>query len=295
VAQGSELNLIDIRFYTNASDVYFVEDNEPIEDLNTNLLIVDNKAILAKDTAQQAQTDFAAHQGGGGSGAHGPATTTVAGFMTVADKIKLDSIQTGASVNTISAPDAIELVGKGETELHRHPNGDPSRKGFLASVDKTKLDGIQTNADVNNVTPANAAILTDGPLSNATALHTHVQPSFTEVFDETAHFAHDHTGLQGITVFSGIIGAPFTNSVTISTTGAFVQGIFTQPFGFTISALNGGFRRIFNINGSFQRKTCAIDNVEVVGNTGIITFSVVESGPVGGSHELSVWMGAAGL
>ena len=294
MAQGAEFDLVDIRYYTNTSDVYFVTDNEPIEDLNTNILTVDDKAIFARDIAQQAATDFAAHQGGGGAGVHGPATPSVAGFMSAADKNKLDGIQAGASVNIISPTDALELVGKGETKLHKHPIVTSTRQGFMSAAQITKLSGIETGADVNNVSDVDAATLTNGPASNATLLHTHFQPSFTETFTEAAHFTHDHTGLPGITVYSGLNGVPWVNSVPIFTTGAYTVEIYSETFGFDISSLSGGIGHI-KTSSYWANKLHRIEDIQIVGNEGLITHSIQEIVPISGGVYQGVWMGAAGL
>lgn len=59
------------------------------------------------------------HVGTGGT-AHADATTTVAGFMSVADKTKLDGVEALAEVNNISDVDATELTDGGLTTLHGH-------------------------------------------------------------------------------------------------------------------------------------------------------------------------------
>jgi hypothetical protein len=296
MVQGVENDLLNISYYTNTSEIYFVEDNRPVVDLNKNILTVDNKAILAKTTAVQAQTDFAAHQGGGGSGVHGLATPSVAGFMSAADKIKIDGIQAGASVNIISPTDALELVGKGITTLHRHPVVDTARKGFMSFVDKVKMNGIELLADVNNISDIDATTLVGGPSSNATLLHTHVQPSFTETFTQAVHFTHDHTGLPGITPYTGINTSLFNISNEITTTGPLVTEVYSQPFGFQISAMCCGIHTFGTVGAGGGYKLFQIENVQVTaGNVGVVTFSIQETIPTGGSCKLRVWLAAGGL
>jgi hypothetical protein len=110
--------------------------------------------LSSVDNVQQAPLT---HVGATG-GAHGVATTSVAGFMSNADKTKLDGIASGAQVNvatnlaqgtrtTTSVPitsstGTSATLGVATTSL----------AGVMSSADKTKLDGIATGAQVNTVT-----------------------------------------------------------------------------------------------------------------------------------------------
>lgn len=119
------------------------------------------------------------HVGATGT-AHGDATTSVAGFMSAADKTKLDgaallasptftgtpsaptaaqgdndtSIATTAFVNAEIAADAAPIGHVGATGT-AHGNATASVAGFMSSTDKSKLDGVAPNATANAGTVTN--------------------------------------------------------------------------------------------------------------------------------------------
>jgi len=101
---------------------------------------------------------------------HADATTTVAGFMSFADKTKLDGIVTANLVNRANhtGAQAISTVTGLQDALntkastaHTHSNATTTVAGFMAFADKVKLDGVATGAN-NYVHPANhpASIIT---------------------------------------------------------------------------------------------------------------------------------------
>jgi hypothetical protein len=97
------------------------------------------------------------HVGSTGN-SHGVVTTSVNGFMSSADKTKLDSVATGAQVNvstniaqgtrTTTTVPITSSTGTGATL----DVATTSLAGVMSSADKTKLDGIQSGAQVNSVT-----------------------------------------------------------------------------------------------------------------------------------------------
>ena len=135
-------------------------------------------------------SDFApvTHLGSGGN-QHALATTSIAGFMSPADKTKLDNLDAGTDV-TSSGTNGNILVDGVETVVYTHPANHPasiiiedsthrfttdaekttwnakastsvvttSVNGLMSSSDKTKLDGVATGAN-NYVHPT-----TDGNL-----------------------------------------------------------------------------------------------------------------------------------
>lgn len=73
-------------------------------------------ALALGSAATSATTDFApaSHVGAGGT-AHAAATTTVAGFMSAADKTKLDGVAAGATANAGTVTSVTVSVGTGMT------------------------------------------------------------------------------------------------------------------------------------------------------------------------------------
>jgi hypothetical protein len=294
MAQGAELDLADIRFYTEATPVQFVRDNEPFEDLNANILLVDNKAILARDTAIQVASDLTAHIGSSGVSEHAVGTTSTAGFISVADKAKLDSIDEGAQVNTLPPTDALELISRKETTLHLHPTVTPTAPGFMGTAEKTKLDGIEPLAQVNNISNADAATLTNA--SNADALHTHGFSAGSETFTEAVHFTTNHAGLPGVTGFPGFSTSEnfFVSSELIGAGGSGGSATFPKTYSFTVQSVTAGFAEIKDRGGWGANEQFLITDIVISGgNTVTVSFEVTP-GTAGGGGDMNfrVWQGA---
>lgn len=81
------------------------------------------------------------------------ATTTVAGLMAFADKVKLDGIATGATANlgTVTAVTATAPVVStgGTTPVLSMAKATASVDGYMSKEYSAKLDGISASADVN--------------------------------------------------------------------------------------------------------------------------------------------------
>ncbi len=111
---------------------------------------------------------------------HANASTTVAGFMSDADKVKLDGVAAGANNFTYAHPanhpasvivqdasnrfvtDAEKTTWSAKAETtHTHAAATTTVAGFMSDVDKVKLDGISAGATAY-VHPANhpASIIT---------------------------------------------------------------------------------------------------------------------------------------
>lgn len=98
-----------------------------------------------------------AHVGSGGT-AHSAATTGVAGFMSAADKTKLDGIAAGAQVNvptdlslgTITAT-SIPLNSSTGADVTL-PSATTTQAGLQSAADKTKLDGAAVLASAQTFT-----------------------------------------------------------------------------------------------------------------------------------------------
>lgn len=116
-----------------------------------------------------------AHGNLGGGSMHAEATTSAAGFMSAADKQKLDGIAASATNTPLSSstPAAVGSAGSAGASTsasradHVHAHGDQaggslhatattSVAGFMSAADKTKLDGIAsgaTNTPLTNTAP----------------------------------------------------------------------------------------------------------------------------------------------
>jgi hypothetical protein len=125
------------------------------------------------------------HVGATGA-AHGAVTTSVNGFMSAADKTKLDGIAAGAQVNvgtnigtgtvTTTAVPLTSSTGTGTT-LNAATT---SLAGVMSSADKTKLDGIATGATTNTAytsTPAAPTTTGSAGANAAYARGDHAHPS----------------------------------------------------------------------------------------------------------------------
>lgn len=90
---------------------------------------------------------------------HPGATTSVAGFLSTADKTKLDGVATGATATPLSTTTPATgtvggsgAVGTGTNAArndHQHPGValvTTSTSGFMSSTDKTKLDSVASSA-----------------------------------------------------------------------------------------------------------------------------------------------------
>ena len=215
MSQGQDGDLVDIRYFIEGSPVHFVRDNEPLNDLNENILKIDDKCFNPvtglKKSIEDAEASLAAHIGLGGVSQHAVVTTAVAGFMSAADKQKLDKIQEEAQVNVLSPMDALALISHDIINLHEHRNVTAYKSGFMSVVQKTKLDGIQAGAQVNVLTSEQATALTSYSITD---LHSHVGTGIT-VQDEGTPLSASGTTLNftGAGVTASGSGATKTISI----------------------------------------------------------------------------------
>ena len=94
-----------------------------------------SKANAAQAAAIAASTPIA--HVGTGNDAHAVVTTTVAGFMSPADKTKLDGLQGGEGLGAF-AP----ISHLGATGSEAHGLASPTQDGFMSMADKVKLNGL---------------------------------------------------------------------------------------------------------------------------------------------------------
>lgn len=290
MAQGSENDLLDIRYYQESFGVLGIAggtgpDNDPIVDLNLNTLIVDNKAILARNTADSVTSDLAAHVGAVGPLEHADATIVDDGFMSAADKIKLDGIQNKAQNNVLALDDALSLISHKDTILHLHPIATTLLDGFMSAANKLKLDGIENGAEVNNITQAQDNILTGGGLADT--LHTHDHSPGSETFTELVHSTTDHTGVTGVPGFPGFVTAETYFPSPEILVGRAVQ-IFSHTYSFAPEIVQCGWRRL-RVDDFDTSDGHEIQDIQISGNDGIVTWF-----KIGWQNTISVWQGAFG-
>jgi len=279
VVQGAENDLIDIRFVTETTPVIWFRTNEPFEDLNTNILIVDNKAILARSTAQATEASLATHIGSVGLVEHAAATTGLSGFMTAADKVKLNGIQTNAQLNILSPTDAIELISLGETTLHEHPLATSTLDGYMTIADKLKLDGIQAGAQVNNITVSQKNTLTGG--GNADSLHSHGFSVGSETFTAAVHAVTNHAGIPGVEAFPGFSVSSYQKGAAQINPGT---TIYTRNYGGTFSsleAISADHARMLDFGVWGAAEQFRINDVSITGSDGTVVYEVAAGGGIG--------------
>ncbi|MDO5101486.1 MAG: hypothetical protein Q4D91_01060 [Lautropia sp.] len=110
------------------------------------------------------------HAGTGGT-AHALATSSQAGFMSAADKAKLDTVSAGAGSSgvtsvagrtgavTLSASDVSGVLTDSHTNsVSAHPTATAWRHGFMSSTDKAKLDGLSASSGVTSVAGRTGAV-----------------------------------------------------------------------------------------------------------------------------------------
>ncbi|MHA2063856.1 MAG: hypothetical protein ACXABY_05655 [Candidatus Thorarchaeota archaeon] len=280
--QGAENDLKDVRFYDNTSKVETAEDNEPVIDINDNVLTIDNKAILAKTLANDAAAQLLTHIGGSGATQHPDSTDTVSGFISVSDKVKLNGIAVEAKINILAPVDALELVSGRRTTLHTHIPVSVTTDGLMSAADKVKLNGIATGANVNFPDLADADALARDPGGDANSLHVHTVPTLFETFRETGtdgvppgatyHSNVDHLGLPGVpAAFTGFVNkAPYNGSPTIGGIGTniFVNSYFSFT---TLQVVTAGLALIQS-HGGAHNWDFNIYDISISGLDGIVTF-----------------------
>lgn len=99
---------------------------------------------------------------------HALVTTTLAGFMSAADKVKLNGIAGGAAVSSVSGTAPIVSSG-GATPAISITAATTSAAGSMSAADKTKLDSVTSGAAVSTVT-GTAPIVSSGGATPAISI-----------------------------------------------------------------------------------------------------------------------------
>jgi hypothetical protein len=109
---------------------------------------------------------------------HAVATVNSAGFMSAADKQKVDSSITSAPVTSVnSKTGAVSLTASdvgAASASHIHANATESSNGFMTNADKQKLNALpETPVELVNGKAGASIVLTASDVGAATSGHTH--------------------------------------------------------------------------------------------------------------------------
>jgi hypothetical protein len=124
-AYGNSVDAIDYMPAGGGSDVITM-----VQELIVTSGDAEVTAVVDPNAVYVTHQQWNGHVGVGGTAQHPAATAAVAGFMSSADKSKLDGhVGVGGAAN--------------------HPYATPATSGFMSNTDKSKLDGIAAGAEVN--------------------------------------------------------------------------------------------------------------------------------------------------
>ena len=212
----------------------------------------DGSVVVSADAVQVGTLATDAQHGARGGGTqHAAATPSVPGFISAADKTKLDGVASSAAALTSSAPANVgttAAVGVGTTaarsdHVHAHAAqtdgtlhapATTSAAGFLSAGDKTKLDGVSSGAAALAST-APAAVAFSGSVGVGTtaarADHVHAHAAQT---DGTLHApattsvagflsAGDKTKLDGVSSGAAALTATAPTQITVTTAAVGVE------------------------------------------------------------------------
>lgn len=181
---------------------------------------------------------------------HSNATTSVDGFMSAADKTKLDGVAPGATANTgtvtgVTGTAPIASSG-GTAPVISITAATTSAAGSMSAADKTKLDGIATGATANS--------------SDATLLNR-----------------ANHTGTQALSTLSQ--SSATTNQVPSWNGSAWVPTTFSGS-GATIKAIQRGTITIATGTASATATITSVDTTKTelrfLGGSGISTGPITQ-------------------
>ena len=186
-------------------------DGSKLDNIETNADVTDTTNVTA------AMTD-GAHGTRSGGTLHADVIAAGAdGFMTGADKTKLNSVASGAQPGTVTAVTGSAPVASsgGTTPAISMLSATAARNGYMTLTYAGKLDGIESLADVTDAINV-GAIMSDGVHGNrgGGALHADVVAAVSDGFMNKG----DKTKLNGIANNADVTGANAPQAHTHPTT-----------------------------------------------------------------------------
>ena len=195
-------------------------------------------AAVGTNTTQLATTEFVnaeiandatpiSHVGTGGT-QHAAATTLVAGFMSAADKTKLDGVASGATANTgtvtgVTATAPVVSSG-GTAPVISITAATTSAAGSMSAADKTKLDGIAAGATANTGTVT--GVTGTAPIVSSGGTAPAISISAATTIAAGSMSAADKSKLDGIAAGAQVNTVTSVNGQTgaVTVTGAVAGG-----------------------------------------------------------------------
>jgi hypothetical protein len=215
----------------------------------------DGSIAVSADAVQVGTLATDAQHGARGGGTQHAAAVAggASGFLTGADKTKLDGVASGAAALTSSAPANVGTTAAvgvattaaradhvhahaAQTDGTLHAAATPSVAGFQSAADKTKLDGISSGAAaLSSTTPAAVAFTGTVGVGTTAARADHVHAHAAQT-DGTLHAAAtpsvagfqsaaDKTKLDTIATSAAALTATAPTQITVTTAAAGVATV----------------------------------------------------------------------
>lgn len=139
-------------------------------------------AAIGTATTAARSDHVHAHGNQAGGALHAAATESVAGFMTAADKTKLDNIDLATTVTDVAASGTVGVLTTYAPEDHAHAHGaqtdptmhalaDGSNAGFMSAAEFTKLAGVAASATATPLATVPPVNVTAGSAATGTGTH----------------------------------------------------------------------------------------------------------------------------
>lgn len=318
--------LIAVRFYTESTPVLASRDNEPLQDLLTNITTVNTAVDGVTTSFNTLNTDYTTHHKGLGADPNGTpqvgvthqnVTAITPGFMSPAQYTKLTLIQDNAQVNALALVEALELVSRGSTTLHRHRNADSNapdltpagvyHDGFISASQAARLASVAFGAqtrDPDYTAAKNDLLFSTVAPFGADARHKHASQLSVSTPPSSSVPTVTNINLIGAGGL-GVVVAPGTpGQATVTLTQAAGPAPTPTPGPTPLPSQDHSYRpeakfvTLTAANGSPQVITPGFTPVGVVGiardPTGYFSFGISDSasgGEIAGDLAANLWTG----